>query len=310
MAGANPNPTYITAAMWWLWDYVDEAEEYGGVRLGGIYANKPGNHNTVNANLARWPSNYSVRNPIDRRDPRNKARAIDFTMNDAGMRLMTGRLVDGVKRNDPRLRFVKEFYGSLDGRTVVGRIKDDEDGPWKSASADSSHTWHVHAAFHTPYVDDMEAMRAFASLISGQSLAAYIGGTVERNIAEYGDTGTWVGLCQRYLKADGAKLAVDQIYGNETTAAAKWWFVNVAKGTGSYSGRYISSWIFKEFIRREAAAIAKAAADAVKPPPAPAPTQAQVDAAVTKFLTANPVKTPTKVTIDFPAVTGTVTGSQ
>ncbi len=300
MAGANPNPAYITAAMWWLWDYVDRAEEYGGVRLGGIYADKPGNHNTVNANLAKWPNNYSVRNPIDRRDPRNKARAIDFTMNAAGMRLMTGRLVAGVKRNDPRLRGVKEFYGSIDGVHVVGWIKDDEDGPWRTASSDSSHTWHVHGAFLTPYVDDMETMRAFASLISGQSLADYLGGTMQLDLPKHGDKGSWIGFFQRRLIDQGAtlpKYGVDNSFGDEMASALRWWWKNVVKSTWPYDGKAITSDVARHLIGIDNGA----------------PTQAQVDAAVAKFLKANPVppgKTPTKVTIDFPAVTGTVTASQ
>lgn len=225
MAGANPNPAYITAAMWWLWDYVDNDPQYGGVRLGGIYANKPGNHNTVNANLANWPDNYSVRNPIDRREPKTKARAIDYTMNAAGMRLMTGRMLDGANRNDPRMRCVKEFYGSLDGVHVVGRIKDDEDGPWRSASSDSSHTWHEHDGILTPYVDDMEAMRGLASLKSGESLDDYLAGTTARvpePTLRENDEGWPVGLLQRALNAAlGLDLVVDEDYGPATTAGVR-----------------------------------------------------------------------------------------
>lgn len=300
MAGANLNPAYVTAAMWWLWDYVDDDPQYGGVRLGGIYADKPGNHNTVLANLARWPNNYSVRNPIDRRDPKTKARAIDYTMNDAGMRLMTGRLVAGVKRNDPRLACVKEFYGSVNGVDVVGWIKDDEDGPWRTATSDSSHTWHVHLGILTPYVDDMEAMRGLASLLSGESLDDYIGGIVEQNLPKHGDRGTWVGFFQRLVIDNGAtlpKYGPDNAYGDEFASALRWWWKNVVKSSSAYDGRVITSDVARHLIRGAMGV----------------PTQAQVDAAVAKYLQAHPVppgKTPTKVTIDFPAVTGTVTASQ
>lgn len=303
MAAANPNPSRITAEMWWLW--VQLQAVIAGVRLGGIFADKSGYHNTVLANLARWPGNYSVRYAIDRGDPRDKARAIDLTMSSTWMRTITRWLLDGAAARDPRMRPVKEFYGTLDGRTVVGRLKDSPDGPYRSGSADSSHTWHVHLGLLTPFVDDIEAMRGLVSLLSGQSLADYMEGTMEQNLPKHGDTGTWVGFFQRLVIDRGAtlpKYGVDNDYGDEFASALRWWWRNVVKSPSAYDGRVITSDVARHLMGLERSA------------PAPvAPTQAQVDAAVAKYLAANPVppgKTPTKVTIDFPAVTGTVTASQ
>lgn len=317
MAGANPNPAYITAAMWWLWDYVDDEPQYGGVRLGGIYADKPGNHNTVNANLARWPNNYSVRNPIDRRDPRTKARAIDFTMNDAGMRLMTGRLLEGVKRGDPRLACVKEFYGSLDGVHVVGRIKDDEDGPWRSATSDSSHTWHVHLALLTPYVDDMEAVRAVASLLSGEGLDEYGGDGVSIVNLRRGDSGANdTDLRHRILKLqydlDDAGFdpgEKDGEYGPKVSAAVL--ACRKSMGSSAKDGDWVTGAAANQIER----AVMRAEARKVAPPPVkPSPVDPeQLAAAVAAYLREHPPapgKTPTRVTIDLPPVTGTVTASQ
>lgn len=229
MAASNPNPTYITDDMWWLW--LACLGFIPGVRLGGIYANKSGWHNTVNANLSRWPGNYSVRNPIDRRDPKTKARAIDLTMNATWMRIITQRLLDGAARRDPRMRCVKEFYGTVNGSTVVGRIKDSEDGPYRSASSDASHTWHVHGGILTPYVDDRDAMEGLASLLKGESLASWqarTGGTapatglVPEPTLREGDTGPRVGQLQRALNtALGLDLAVDEGYGLATTTAVR-----------------------------------------------------------------------------------------
>lgn len=302
MAAENPNPSRITAEMWWLWLQLQAI--IAGVRLGGIYADKSGYHNTVNANLAKWPGNYSVRYAIDREPPRDKARAIDLTMSSTNMKRITRILVNAVTARDPRLRPVKEFYGTLDGSTVVGFLKDSPDGTWRTGTSDSSHTWHEHIGLLTPFVDDMEAMRGLVSLLSGENLNDYMGGTMELNLPKYGDTGTWVKLVQRYvntyLEAAGRPVIErDGIYRDQTTAALKWWFVNIAKGDpADYDGRYVSDWIFREFLRRDGGG---------------APTQAQVDAAVAKWFTAHPVapgKTPTKVTIDFPPITGTVTASQ
>jgi peptidoglycan hydrolase-like protein with peptidoglycan-binding domain len=228
----NPNPTYITDDMWWLW--LACLGFIPGVRLGGIYANKPGNHNTVLANLANWPNNYSVRNPIDRRDPKTKARAIDLTMDDTWMRTITRRLLDGAARRDKRMRCVKEFFGTVDGNNVVGRIKDSEDASWRTASSDSSHLWHEHIGIHTPYVDDRDAVEGLASLLSGEAWDAWIarkyGGStpglpvsgIPTQTLREGDSGPEVLALQVYLNGViDAGLVEDGRFGPATTAAVR-----------------------------------------------------------------------------------------
>src|SRR5688572_2108488 len=246
-----------TDAVYSVYYHVHEAVP--GARFGGGYTFKPGFHASVNDNLANWPSNYSVRDAINRRDPKTVGRALDATLSGTEMRKRTGYLADAADANDPRLSAVREFYGTLNNSTVYGRAHDGPSTAWRSSSADSSHLWHIHLSFFTPYCNDWDALSGVVSVLKGESLDDYLGGTMaERNIAEYGDTGTWVDLVQRYLLADGAKLTRDGIYRDETTAALKWWFVNVIKGNAAdYNGRYVSGWIFKEFLRREAAAIAK-----------------------------------------------------
>lgn len=232
MAAKNPNPTRITDAMWWLWLACHGL--IPGVRLGGIYADKSGFHNTVNANLAKWPGNYSVRHAIDRKAPKDKARAIDLTMNATWMRIITQRLLDGVARRDQRLRCVKEFYGTINGRTVVGRIKDSETGEWRTATSDDSHTWHEHMGFHTPFVDDMDSLEGVFSLLSGESWEAWIArkygghlpglpvsGIPDPTLRE-GASGAGVLALQVYLNGViGAGLVEDGEFGPATTAAVR-----------------------------------------------------------------------------------------
>src|SRR5690606_41369431 len=50
-------------------------------------------------------------------------RSIDWTMSDADMRTYARRLVDAADRNDIRMRGVREFYGTVDSRNVIGRIR-------------------------------------------------------------------------------------------------------------------------------------------------------------------------------------------
>lgn len=281
-------------------------------RYGGAYVRKPGFHASVEDNLASWPGDYSIREAINRQPPRTVTRALDLTLSDADMRTLTRRLADAARdEDDPRLEGLREFFGTLDGDTVYGRSRLGPTTGWYASTADSSHLWHIHLSFFTPYADDWAVLAGVVSVLIGQSLADYLGGTMERIIAQHGDSGTWVSFVQRYLQDEGATLTRDGEYGDETTAAARWVFVNRLGGASAdYNGRAMTDWILRELLdrradRRAAAAIKAAIA---KLPTATAPTQAQVDAAVAKHLTANPVKVPTGVRVELGTVNGILTG--
>lgn len=278
-------------------------------RYGGGYVRKPGFHSSVEDNLEDWPDNYSIREAINRREPRDVGRALDITLSDADMRTLTRRLVWAVETDDPRLEGLREFFGTLDGRTVYGRSRRGLDTDWYSSTADSSHLWHIHLSFFTPFADNWAALAGLVSILIGESLTDYLnGGTMERNIAEHGDSGTWVKFVQRYLQDFGATLERDGQWGDQTTAAAKWVFVHRFGGDpADYDGRSMTDWMLREFIRRDQdARTAAAIKAAVAKLPTAAPTQAQVDAAVATYLKANPIKLPTGVSVNLGNVTGTL----
>lgn len=269
-------------------------------RYGGAYVRKPGFHSSVEDNLASWPNNYSIREAINRRDPRTVTRALDITLADDDMRTLTRRLVDAVARNDPRLEGLREFFGTLDGRTVYGRARRGPDTDWYDATADSSHLWHIHLSFFTPFADDWAALSGLVSILIGEPLAEYLGGTMQLDLPKHGDKGTWVGFFQRLVIDRGAtlpKYGPDQSYGDEFASALRWWWKNVVKSTWPYDGRVITADVARHLMGLERT---------VAPPPPVAPTQAQVDAAVAKFLTANPVQVPTGVSVNLGTVTGTL----
>lgn len=293
---ANPNPSRVSGAMWRLWEGARAA--LAGVRLGGIYANKAHYHNTVAANLSRWPSSYSVRLAIDRRAPRDKARAIDFTLSSAQMKVVTGRLRDAANRRDPRLEAVREFYGTLDGSTVYGRIKDAPGGNWRASSADSSHTWHVHISIFTPYVDDWSALAGVLAVVAGADGTTPWGG--DMFLPAHGDEGEGVRFWQRMLLYVGEKLpryGTDSQYGDEVAAAvASFW----KKRTGNtYHGRSITSSVALELLERQDEIVAERVARRLLD--GAGVSDAKIAEAVAAYLEAHPPapgedgKTPTRV---------------
>lgn len=229
----NPNPSRITNALWWAWETA--ATFIKNVRLGGIYANKRGYHNTVDANLIKWPNNYSIQFPLDLRNgPKDKARAIDLTMADALMRKFTSRLVVAADKNDPRLYGMREFYGTIDSRQVVGRIRNDDKSNYHSSSSDSSHLWHIHLSFWAAYCANQEAIIAIMSVLAGESLAEWqeqVEGDIMA-LPRKGDEGENVIIIQRmlyYLGFDPVKddwtdqekedFRFDGVYGDALEAA-------------------------------------------------------------------------------------------
>src|SRR5678816_913867 len=100
----NPNPGYITDEFWKFWLELHKLEP--STRLGGIYANKPGYHNTRN----QLPStDYSVQYALDRIGPDDKASALDWTFPSAQSgsyalidKYSSRLLASGQDPNDPR----------------------------------------------------------------------------------------------------------------------------------------------------------------------------------------------------------------
>lgn len=173
---ANPDPSRITDAMWWLWQQLLALEPSS--KLGGIYANKPGYHNARN-NLSDW--DYSVcDNPPDQGGPGDKAAAIDWTFPDAQsgnystISTYTKRLIDsGKDPDDPRLDGWREVYGNADNDTYV------EGWDFRygyAVTSDSSHLWHIHASENRDQTTSQKNKEAFLSVVKGETVAQWLGG--------------------------------------------------------------------------------------------------------------------------------------
>lgn len=231
-------------------------------KLGGIYADKPGYHNSVNTNMARWPMNYSVKKPLDLVSyNRDDARAIDLTMSESEMIKWTSRMKkSALDPADHRLAAVREFYGTLDGKTVYGLIKDSENGEWKRSTADDTHLWHGHMSVFTAFTRDWKKLSPILSVWRGESLAESV---VNDMLPKRGDTGQEVYFWQNvHNQVRGvfnpplAQLQLDGDYGPAMQAAVYDFFVKRG-GKGAYKGEYIAGWVAMQYFQAWMEKIAK-----------------------------------------------------
>ena len=110
-------------------------------------------------------SDYSVKLSADRSGDASAASAIDISLSASMMRTVTKRFMAVAKdRSDPRRKYFREFFGTLNGSTVTG---------WDTASnsattSDSSHLWHVHVSVHRKYATSQAAAEALLTIFTGK----------------------------------------------------------------------------------------------------------------------------------------------
>lgn len=155
-------------ALKWLGSRV--APDLGGV-LSGIVGDKAhtrGYHRGRNYVLS---TDYSRQLDEDKKGDGEAACGIDMSFTEAKMKLYTGRLKAAADRNDPRLKYVREFYGTLNGTTVYGRThKGSGDSTWESSTSDSSHLWHAHLSILRQYANIRAVMQGILDVLMGKPL--------------------------------------------------------------------------------------------------------------------------------------------
>lgn len=254
----TPNTlSHVTDAEWWLWLRLKELEPSS--RLGGIYANKSGFHNTGNNNEKYWPGNYSIRDDRNRRGPwwRDYASAIDWTFPDAQagnyatIAKYTKRLfVSAQNPDDPRLDLILfEFYGQDDNDLHVEGYNEFRE---EFVTSGLSHLWHIHASLWRDACGDFWAMWALLTVLIGWTVEQWRASlpgeitapkptptpipvtdwTVELIMSlptlRRGSTGTYVRTLQAQLAKHNTDLAsggftswVDGNFGSGTESAVK-----------------------------------------------------------------------------------------
>lgn len=171
----NPWPAGIPDGLWWLTRRQLELEP--GTIFAGIYDDKPGFHNTVAHNLAKWPTNYSIALSILLQGPHDMARADDWQFPEAQgsspnytrINKYSARLLAASQAQDPRLRGWYEWFGTRDGANIGWGIYKN-----KASSSDDSHDWHIHKSVITAYLLDWRTYHGMLSVLMGETLEAFL----------------------------------------------------------------------------------------------------------------------------------------
>jgi hypothetical protein len=175
----NPAPTVISAEMWRFRTYCLWIEPGSQDVDGGIYANKPGYHNTRKNLLAnpKWRDDYSIRLQADKEGPSDKASGFDWTFRTAQggnyTRIMfyMDRVEAAFNRRDSRLYGFREVLGQADPDSSAEGF---DFVKWFRRTPDDSHLWHIHFSKLRKYINDRRSNNAMLSILSGQSLADWL----------------------------------------------------------------------------------------------------------------------------------------
>lgn len=137
------------------------------LKLGGILGDAQhyaeGGYHVPRASIRGWDYSVNVM-ADDQLGDAHAASALDITpANEHGQALLTSRLLAATAARDPRLKPVREFFGSINGTSVVGR----DVHTLRPVTADSSHTWHVHISILRRYNNDADALSGLAPLLAG-----------------------------------------------------------------------------------------------------------------------------------------------
>ncbi len=161
--GGFPTVEYAPAAIKWL--FAEWKKAAPSAQLSGIVGDRAHTFGYHRARNALGGGDSSVQQADDRAGDGWAASAIDVTMNDSDMRLVTGRFNRAFKARDPRMAYVAEVGGTLDSNnTYTMYVYSGGTGAW-----DSSHLWHVHVSIRRRYANDFAAMRAILSIVRGET---------------------------------------------------------------------------------------------------------------------------------------------
>lgn len=181
----EPGNIHVTRAQRWFTDQLVALEPR--TVIAGWYSHKPGYHDTVEHCDARdkqlGTDDYSARDPQDRRGPRNKTRAWDWTFRDAQAGDFTtfakygDRCLVAHRSEDPRVAGWREYLGRVSTAVIVSGVSTRRVGidfrKNRLRIPDSTHDWHAHGSESTEHVESFWNKWAFLTMLAGWTLSEW-----------------------------------------------------------------------------------------------------------------------------------------
>lgn len=213
---------YAPAAIRGLYDRIKVA--YPAAQLSGIVGN-PITHTRGYHRSRNWirnygsGSDYSVQRADDLVGDGDAASALDITLPPADMARMSQRLLDLGYARDPRVQVLREFFGTVDSRRVIGLDFRDV----RAVTSDASHLWHVHVSVLRRYATDANALnQVAAAIVGGTAPPPTTEDELERIMAWYPDKATYEAALKKMVRDMVLEvLRKEGIPGNAAAAAQR-----------------------------------------------------------------------------------------
>jgi hypothetical protein len=240
-------------------DRAYKSAKFSGILSGGRY----GYHVSRNRLRAMGKTgDYSIQAAVDKEGDGDAGSGLDVTLSDAEMKIATRRLMDACEKKDPRVQGkLREFFGTLDGKTVTGY------SPYRGrrVSADKSHLWHIHLSGHRKYANDRAAWRGIAEVMAGLPL---------NDVGQGGGAGGGGGAKTEWWHVDPAKVSTTlwalKAGGEENVELLPGRNVEVAREVTDSRRTWLvtpsNNWVAKAYMKK-----GKYAGPEIKPDPKPAP---------------------------------------
>jgi hypothetical protein len=152
-------------AIWNVYNAVTIASK----RMGGIVGDSAHSFGYHLARNQLPPNDYSVVLGLDKSGASDCASALDLSLSDEQMVIVTNRLLAAAIGHDPRLSALREFCGTTDNvHTHPYDLSNRQDGPLDSW--DNSHLHHVHLSFYRTYANNPAALNPIVAVINGAPL--------------------------------------------------------------------------------------------------------------------------------------------
>lgn len=141
-------------------------------QLSGILGDQSHTYGYHRARAVLPPSDYSVELAEDKLGDAWSASALDVKLPTALMETVTARLMTAMKGHDPRVKALREFFGTLNGSDVTGWDQRSPTTPYDdcATTSDDSHLWHVHLSIYREFANDANALAPIADVIAGVQL--------------------------------------------------------------------------------------------------------------------------------------------